>query len=208
MRDSNSYALGAQVAAMGGEPIYLGLVPDQLEPLVARMAAALQRADLVLLSGGSSVGVRDLAVAAIQSFPDAAILVHGVAISPGKPTILAKIKNKPLFGLPGHPVSAMIITEVLVRPLVDRLLGHAEPYQSWGRTIQATLSRNLASTPGREDFIRVHLRSEGEVIWAEPVLGKSGLISTMVKAEGLLRLPLNSEGLEKGELVEVFLFEN
>ncbi len=132
MRDSNSYALGAQVAAMGGEPIHLGLVPDRLEPLVARMAEALQRADLALLSGGSSVGVRDLAVAAIQSFPEAAILVHGVAISPGKPTILAKIKNKPLFGLPGHPVSAMIITEVLVRPLVDRLLGHAGSYQYLG----------------------------------------------------------------------------
>ncbi len=133
-------------------------------------------------------------------------MVHGVAISPGKPTIFAKINNKPLFGLPGHPVSAMIIMEVLVRPLVDLLLGNAAPYQSWGRTIQATLSRNLASTPGREDFIRVQLRSEGEILWADPVLGKSGLISTMVKAQGLLRLPLNSEGLEKGEPVEVLLF--
>jgi molybdopterin molybdotransferase len=206
MRDANSFALGAQVAAMGGETVHLGLVPDRLEPLVEKMTLALQKADLVLLSGGSSVGSRDLAVAAIQSFPEAAILVHGVAISPGKPTIFAKIKNKPLFGLPGHPVSAMIIMEVLVRPLVDRLLGNAAPYQSWGRTIQATLSRNLASTPGREDFIRVHLRSEGEILWADPVLGKSGLISTMVRAEGLLRLPLNSEGLEKGEPVEVLLF--
>ena len=206
MRDANAFALGAQVAAMGGETIHLGLVPDRLEPLVEKMTQALQSADLVLLSGGSSVGSRDLAVAAIQSFPEAAILVHGVAISPGKPTIFAKIKNKPLFGLPGHPVSAMIIMEVLVRPLVDRLLGNAAPYQSWGRTIQATLSRNLASTPGREDFIRVHLRSEGEILWADPVLGKSGLISTMVKAQGLLRLPLNSEGLEKGEPVEVLLF--
>jgi molybdopterin molybdotransferase len=207
MRDANAYALAAQVAAMGAEPVPLGLVPDCLEPLVAKMAAALKKADLVLLSGGSSVGARDLAVAAIQSFPEADILVHGVAISPGKPTILAKIKNKPLFGLPGHPVSAMIITEVLVRPLVDRLLGDPGPYQFWGRTIPATLSRNLASTPGREDFIRVHLRSEGEIIWAEPVLGKSGLISTMVKAEGLLRIPLNTEGLEKGDQVEVLLFD-
>ena len=206
MRDANAFALGAQVAAMGGETIHLGLVPDRLEPLVEKMTQALQSADLVLLSGGSSVGSRDLAVATIQSFPEAAILVHGVAISPGKPTIFAKIKNKPLFGLPGHPVSAMIIMAVLVRPLVDRLLGDAAPYQSWGRTIQATLSRNLASTPGREDFIRVHLRPEGEILWADPVLGKSGLISTMVKAQGLLRLPLNSEGLEKGEPVEVLLF--
>jgi molybdopterin molybdotransferase len=85
-------------------------------------------------------------------------------------------------------------------------LGNPAPYQSWGRTIQATLSRNLASTPGREDFIRVHLRSEGEILWADPVLGKSGLISTMVKAQGLLRMSLNSEGLAKGEPVEVLLF--
>ena len=134
--------------------------------------------------------------------------MHGVAVSPGKPTIFAKINHQPLFGLPGHPVSAMIIMEVLVRPLVERLLGRAGPYRSWGRTISATLSRNLASTPGREDFVRVHLRSEGEIVWAEPVLGKSGLISTMVKADGLIRIPLNTEGLERGEKVEVLLFES
>ena len=208
MRDANSYALGAQVAAMGGEPMLLGLVPDRLENLVDRLQAALPAADVILLSGGSSVGARDLAIAAIESFSKTAILVHGVAVSPGKPTILAKINDKPLFGLPGHPVSAMIIMEVLVRTLVDRLLGKVQSYQSWGRTIQATLSRNLASTPGREDFIRVHLQSEGETVWAEPVLGKSGLISTMVKADGLLRIPLNIEGLEKGELVEVLLFDH
>jgi molybdopterin molybdotransferase len=207
MRDANSYALAAQVAAMGGEPILLGLVPDRLEALVDRLQAALRDADVILLSGGSSVGARDLAIAALQSFPEAAILVHGVAVSPGKPTILAKINHQPLFGLPGHPVSAMIIMEVLVRPLLGRLLGQAGPNQSWGRTISATLSRNLASTPGREDFIRAHLRPEGETVWAEPVLGKSGLISTMVKADGLIRIPLNTEGLEKGDLVEVYLFE-
>jgi molybdopterin molybdotransferase len=208
MRDANSYALGAQVAAMGCEPILLGIAPDRLEALVDRLMEGLADADLILLSGGSSVGARDLAVAALQSFPEAAILVHGVAVSPGKPTILAKIGPKPLFGLPGHPVSAMVIMEVLVRPLLARLSGQAKPYDSWGRTITATLSRNLASTPGREDFIRVHLRAAGDTVWAEPVLGKSGLISTMVKAKGLLRIPLNTEGLEKGETVAVWLFDN
>jgi molybdopterin molybdotransferase len=207
MRDANSYALGAQVAAMGGDPMLLGLVPDRLDALVDRLEGALVDADLILLSGGSSVGARDLAVAALQSFLEAAILVHGVAVSPGKPTILAKVGSKPLFGLPGHPVSAMVIMEVLVRPLLARLSGQVNPYDSWGRTIMATLSRNLASTPGREDFIRVHLRADGDTVWAEPVLGKSGLISTMVKAEGLLRIPLNTEGLEKGETVAVLLFD-
>jgi molybdopterin molybdotransferase len=207
MRDANSFALGAQVAAWGGEPLLLGLVPDRLEPLTAQMAAALPAADLIVLSGGSSVGTRDLALAAIQSFPEAEILVHGVAISPGKPTILARVGDKPLVGLPGHPVSAMVIMEVLVRPLLERLLGCLTPSRPWGRTVAAILSRNLASTPGREDFIRVQLRPEGEICWADPVLGKSGLISTMVKADGLLRIPLNTEGLEQGERVEVMLFD-
>ncbi len=207
MRDANSYALAAQVAAMGGEPLFLGIVPDRLESLVAGLQEALQTADLVLLSGGSSVGARDLAIAAIQSFPEAEVLVHGVAISPGKPTILARIGPKPLFGLPGHPVSAMVVMEVLVRPLLDRLLGQTAPYQSWGRMVTATLSRNLASTPGREDFIRVRLQLKDDTLWADPVLGKSGLISTMVKADGWISIPLNTEGLEKGELVEVGLFQ-
>ena len=207
MRDANSYALAAQVAAVGGDPILLGLVPDRLKVLVDRLQEAIRTADVILLSGGSSVGARDLAIAAIQSFPEAEILVHGVAISPGKPTILARIGSKPLFGLPGHPVSAMVVMEVLVRPLLERLLGHTGLDKSWGQIVQATLTRNLASTPGREDFIRVRLQREGDTLWAEPVLGKSGLISTMVKADGLLRIPLNIEGLEKGELVEVFLFE-
>jgi molybdopterin molybdotransferase len=206
MRDANSYALGAQVAAMGGVPLLLGLVSDRLEALTAKMAEALQAGDLILVSGGSSVGARDLAIAAIQSFPESEILVHGVAISPGKPTILARMGDKPLMGLPGHPVSAMVIMEVLVRSLLARLLGCLKPAQTWGRKVSATLSRNLASTPGREDFIRVQLRSDGEIRWAEPVLGKSGLISTMVKADGLLCIPLNTEGLEKGERVEVLLF--
>ncbi|MFP3868646.1 MAG: gephyrin-like molybdotransferase Glp [Desulfobacteraceae bacterium] len=207
MRDSNAYALAAQVEAVGGAPRQWGIVPDELAALQARLAAALPESDLILLSGGSSVGTRDWAVAAIQSFPDARILVHGVAISPGKPTILAMIGNKPLIGLPGHPASAMIIMEVLGRPLLARLAGLNAPEQSRGRTVTARLSRNLASPLGREDFVRVRLRSEAEVLWADPILGKSGLISTMVRADGWVQIPLHTEGLEKGEMVEVRLFQ-
>ncbi|AEB10638.1 molybdopterin molybdotransferase MoeA [Desulfobacca acetoxidans] len=206
MRDANSYALAGQVAAMGGEPQLLGIVPDRLELLIEKMAVGLAETDLVLLSGGSSVGTRDLAIAAIRSFPQAEVLVHGVAISPGKPTILARIGSQPIFGLPGHPVSAMVIMEVMVRPLLTCLAGESQVRKDWGRTIKAVLSRNLASTIGREDFIRVRLCPAGGNMWAEPVLGKSGLISTMVKADGWIRIPLNTEGLEKGEEVEVILF--
>lgn len=206
MRDANSYALAAQIKAYGGEPQLVGIIPDRLAAWISSIDAVLPTADLILLSGGSSVGTRDLAVAAIKSFADAEILVHGVAISPGKPTILATIGGKPLFGLPGHPVSAMVVMDVLVQPLVARLLGQAGPEPPWRRTVPARLSRNLASPPGREEFIRVRLRQDGETLWADPVLGKSGLISTMVTADGLIRIPLHIEGLEQGETVPVWLF--
>lgn len=206
MRDSNSYTLAAQITAMGGEPCLLGIVPDQLPAWQECLTMALRQADVVLLSGGSSVGTRDLAIATIQSFPDSKILVHGVAISPGKPTILATIGSKPLYGLPGHPVSAMVIMEVLVRPLLARLEGLSATNPVWGQKMEAQLSRNLASTPGREDFIRVRLRREGENLWADPILGKSGMISTMVKAQGWIQIPLQTEGLEKGAIVQVQLF--
>lgn len=207
VRDSNAYALAAQVAAAGGEPRHRGIVPDQLAALRERLAAALPEDDLILLSGGSSVGSRDLAIAAIQSFPDSQVLVHGVAVSPGKPTIFATLGQKPLFGLPGHPVSAMVIMEVLVRPLLARLAGLRELPEPWGQTVSARLSRNLASAMGREDFVRVRLRPEGETVWADPIPGKSGLISTMVKADGWVQIPLHTEGLEKGDMVTVRLLQ-
>lgn len=207
MRDANSYALAAQIQAAGGLPHLLGIIPDQLTAWQESIAAALEEADLIFLAGGSSVGTRDLAVTAIQTFPAAEILVHGVAISPGKPTILASIGDTPVVGLPGHPVSAMIIMDVLVKPLLARLQGQTTAPPPWYRTVTARLSRNLAATPGREEFVRVRLQLEGETLWAEPILGQSGLISTMVKADGLIRIPRHTEGLEQGALVQVRLFD-
>lgn len=207
MRDANSYALAAQIQAAGGLPHLLGIIPDQLTAWQESIAAALEEADLILLAGGSSVGTRDLAVTAIQTFPAAEILVHGVAISPGKPTILASIGDTPVVGLPGHPVSAMIIMDVLVKPLLARLQGQTTAPPPWYRTVTARLSRNLAATPGREEFVRVRLQLEGETLWAEPILGQSGLIATMVKADGLIRIPRHTEGLEQGALVQVRLFD-
>jgi len=208
VRDSNAYTLAAQITAMGGVPVLLGIVPDQLDPLIERLVAARAQADLILLSGGSSVGSRDWAIAALESFPEARILVHGVAVSPGKPTIIARLGTIPLFGLPGHPVSAMIIMEILVRPLLDRLSGRPAARPDWDGMVAATLSRNLASTPGREDFIRVRLSLQAGTLWAEPILGKSGLLSTMVKADGFIRIRLAAEGLEAGAPVQVHLFRD
>jgi molybdopterin molybdotransferase len=208
VRDSNAYLAAAQVAQWGGLPLLQGIVLDDFSLLRQKLASALDAADLILISGGSSVGVRDLTLTAIQDLPGAEILVHGVALRPGKPTILAALGQsplKPLLGLPGHPASAAVVMEVLGRPLLMRLAGLSDQ-APWGRTVHARLSRNLAGATGREDYVRVRLRREGETLWADPVLGPSGLLSPLVKSDGLVMIPLGVEGLFKDVPVTVGLF--
>jgi molybdopterin molybdotransferase len=212
VRDANAHLAAAQVREGGGLPLLLGIIPDDFGALRAALAAAINDADLVLISGGSSVGARDLTLAAIRDLPASEVLVHGVAIRPGKPTILAAVGlgsgsgARPLLGLPGHPASAAVVMEVLGRPLLAHLSG-LEATPPWGRTVTAALSRNLAGASGREDYVRVRLRPEGETLWAEPVLGPSGLLSPLVNSDGLVMIPLGLEGLLKGEAVEVRLFQ-
>jgi molybdopterin molybdotransferase len=208
VRDANAYLAAAQVAAWGGLPDLKGIIPDDFKALKDALAAAAAENHLILVSGGSSVGARDLTLAAIQDLAGAALLVHGVAIRPGKPTILASLGRanpKPLLGLPGHPASAAVVMEVLGRPLLARLSGLAKA-SPWGRTTSARLSRNLAGASGREDYVRVRLRQETDARWADPVLGPSGLLSPLVKSDGLVMIPLGVEGLFKGEQVKVRLF--
>ncbi len=208
VRDSNAYLAAAQVAEWGGLPKMHGIIPDDFTALQKSLAAALDTTDLVLISGGSSVGARDLTLNAIQALPGAEVLVHGVALRPGKPTILAALgpgDKKPLLGLPGHPASAAVVMEVLGRPLLSHLSGLAGQ-SDWGRTVTAQLSRNLAGATGREDYVRVRLRRADDTLWADPVLGPSGLLSPLVKSDGLVMIPLGVEGLFKGETVVVQLF--
>ncbi len=208
VRDANAYLAAAQVQEWGGRPLIEGIIADDFAALRAALAAAVSEADLILISGGSSVGVRDLTLAAIQDLPGAEVLVHGVAIRPGKPTILAAVGEtgaKPLLGLPGHPASAAVVMEVLGRPLLEHLAG-LKARAAWGRTVAASLSRNLAGASGREDYVRVRLRPGDGALWADPVLGPSGLISPLVRSDGLVMIPLGVEGLFKGEQVEVRLF--
>jgi molybdopterin molybdotransferase len=207
VRDSNAHLAAAQVAEWGGIPAISGIVPDDFEALTGALAAALKDADLILISGGSSVGARDLTLEAIKALPGAAVLAHGVAIRPGKPTILAAVGSPPLplLGLPGHPASAAVVMEVLGKPLLARLAGLTS-LPPWGEEVTAHLSRNLAGASGREDYVRVRLRPEGETLWADPVLGPSGLLSPLVKSDGLVMIPLGVEGLLRGEAVAVRLF--
>ncbi|MGE5310436.1 MAG: gephyrin-like molybdotransferase Glp [Nitrospirota bacterium] len=202
LRDINSYSLAALVEECGGEPWRLGVIPDEFEALRAACEQALKEADICLISGGSSVGTRDLTLQVLGSFPDTEVLVHGVAISPGKPTILVRVGDRAFWGLPGHVASAMVVFHVLVRPFMDHRRGIA-PSLGGRWPLRARLSRNVASRQGREDFIRVRLQQHGEGLLAEPVFGESGLISTLVRADGLVRIDRHTEGVYAGELVEI-----
>lgn len=204
VRDINSYALYGQVVALGGEATLYGIVPDQLETLRVTVEKALQTHDVVILSGGSSVGTRDVSAKVMDELGQPGVLVHGVSVRPGKPTIISVAQDKPIFGLPGHPVSAMVIFDLFVRPVIKTLLG--EKQTAWRPVVQAKLSRHLASGGGREDYVRVMLEARADGLWAEPVLGKAGLITTMVKADGLVKIPLETEGLATGEMVQVEVF--
>lgn len=203
VRDVNAYTMAALVRQTGGQPIRYGIVKDQRGDLLAVCRRALAETDMVMVSGGSSVGTRDLTVEVLAALDQSEILVHGVSISPGKPTILARCGQKAFWGMPGHVTSAMVVFMVLVRPFLMHIGGGApeNPVR-----VRARLSRNVASSQGRVDFVRVRLReSDGDML-ADPILGASGLIRTMVAADGLVAVEMNSEGLDKGAEVDVMLF--
>jgi molybdopterin molybdotransferase len=203
IRDINSYTLAGQVAAAGGIPVAHGIVPDDRNALYEHCIRALDCSDMLLISGGSSVGTRDYTIEILSEIPGSNILVHGISIRPGKPTILARVQNKAVWGLPGHVTSAMVVFDVVVRPFLEHLAGRL-PGTSRRLKIPARLNRNIPSAQGRTDFIRVRLIHKDDRVWAEPVLGKSGLINTMVKADGLIEIDRNTEGLDEGTLVDVF----
>jgi len=201
IRDINTHSLSGQVLEAGGVPMVFGIVKDNRHDLMEKCRRALQFTDMVMISGGSSVGARDFTVEVLDELPDTGILVHGISISPGKPTILARSGGKAFWGLPGHAVSAMVIFSVVVRPFLDRICGLSQTVRRF--PVQAVLRRNLASAQGRVDYVRVRLVEENGTLLAEPILGKSGLIHTMVKADGLIAIGMNSEGLDEGTTVKV-----
>ncbi len=204
IRDINSYSLSALVRNAGGSPKTYGIIKDDYKALKRVCEKALEETDMVLISGGSSVGTRDFTVDVLSSFPDASILVHGISISPGKPTILASVSGQPVWGLPGHVVSAMVVFDIVVNPFISKMSGVKNFNRNMFRQ-DAVLTRNLSSAQGREEYIRVKLFEKDDIVFAEPVLGKSGMINTMVYADGLIRIPLNTEGLDKGASVKVML---
>jgi molybdopterin molybdotransferase len=205
VRDINRHSLAAFCRRRGAEPCCFGICPDLFDALRDVVARAVRETDTVWLSGGSSVGTRDLTLRVLESLPDFELLVHGVSIKPGKPTIIGACSGKPVVGLPGQVSSALVVAEVLLGPLLERLSGYIPRGVIVEGSAEAVLSRNLESAGGREDYVRVRLRREDGRLIADPVFGKSGLISTLVEADGLVRIPLNSEGLYAGQAVSVRL---
>lgn len=205
IRDVNSYTLSSMVSECGGRPKIYGVFEDNFELLLDTSRKAIEQCDMVLISGGSSVGKRDFTIQVLENLSDAHILAHGISISPGKPTILAKVGEKAFWGLPGHVVSAMVVFRAIVRPYFERISGLKASGTASSRPIPALLARNLSSAQGRVDFVRVKLAERDGRLWAEPILGKSGLINTIVKADGLIEIDLNSEGLDQGSEVAVQL---
>lgn len=205
VRDINAYTLAALTRRAGGLPMNFAIVPDQLQLLQAAAAAALAQADLLVMSAGSSVSFRDMTAQVIDGLGRPGILVHGVSVRPGKPTILALCDGKPVFGLPGNPVSAMVIFDLFVAPTIRLLLGADANRLARKTQLRARLARNVASASGREDFVQVRLEQRAGELWAAPVFGKSNLIYTLIRADGLIKIALDSNGIAEGEWVTVEL---
>jgi len=181
----------------GVDTRYYGVVADDFIRLQEKIAAALAENDLVVMSGGSSVGDRDLSLEVLLSFPDSRLLFHGLSIKPGKPTLAVRIGSQLVLGLPGHPVSALMVLEVLLEPVLPEGLRG---------TCTAVLTDNVASQAGRDDFVRVKVDYSSGVAKAIPVHGKAGLIRVMSEANGFIHIPHQKQGLSKGETVIVRLF--
>ena len=217
IRDINSYSLAALVETAGGEPVLYGIVSDSLDLMKTTARRALDECKAVVITAGSSASARDITAEAIAALGAPGVLVHGINIRPGKPTILAVCNEKAIIGLPGNPAGALVIAGLFVVPVIERLLGlkvrHPRP------SVQAKLTINVSSQAGREDWIAVKLITishspsnqaaeqrleEGNWV-AEPIFGKSNLIFTLASADGLVRIPMDATGVSAGDVVEVVL---
>ena len=204
IRDINTYTISALVEQAGGVPLPLGIIKDNYEEQTGSAIRGLDMADVLVISAGSSVSSRDMTAQVIDNLGQPGMLVHGLAIRPGKPTVIGLVNGKPAFGLPGNPVSAMVVFDLVVRPTLYSLSGCANPPEP--TTVTASLAQDIASTSGREDFVPVRLKEDRGRRVAQPVFGKSNLIYTLIRSDGLVHVPLDRGGLYAGEDVSVRLY--
>jgi len=207
IRNINAIALAGLVHRAGGVCCDYGVVSDQLEIFLPAITKAVQENDIVLFSGGSSVGVRDLGEQVVEELGPPGILVHGVTLKPGKPVLIGLSGNTPVFGLPGHPVSALVCFDTFVKPAIQELSGQVKIPKLPTPYIIATLTRNINSAPGRRDVVRVKITKEDHAWLATPVLGKSGSISTLSRSDGYFLIEEDSQGVTENSAIKVHLFQ-
>jgi molybdopterin molybdotransferase len=203
VRDINTSTMSAIVIEAGGLPVAYPIVPDSEEALTQAVMKAYDECDVVLITAGSSASTRDLTSNVIAKLGKPGVLAHGVNVRPGKPTILAVCDGKPVIGLPGNPVSALVIADIFVRPVIRKLLRITDKF--FKPLITARLKANVASASGREDWVPVILSDVEEGKEAEPIFFKSNLIFNLVRANALLHIPADVTGLQAGENVQVEL---
>jgi molybdopterin molybdotransferase/putative molybdopterin biosynthesis protein len=199
----NSRILSGLVSEWGGDPVRFGIVPDDLEQLKKSILDAVDAGDLVVVNAGASAGSEDYTAAAIRDLGE--VILHGVGIKPGKPLILGWVRGKPVLGIPGYPVSAYITFTLFVRPLIYQLQGLEckEP-----DTLKAMISRQVASTPGQEEFVRIKVGKVGAQYIATPISRGAGVLMSLVRADGFIRIPAMSEGIGSGTEVQVELLRS
>jgi molybdenum cofactor synthesis domain-containing protein len=204
--DINAYSLSTAVRESGGKPVYLGVVQDDKAELRKALEQAVASADMVLTSGGVSVGPKDFTPQIVNSLGDPGVIISGIAVKPGKPTTIALIGKKPVFSLPGHPTSALLLFHLLARPVIQHMAGRPA---TEAKTLKALASTRMFSAKGRRTFVMVKLkRDKSNAFVAEPVeTGASGAITTLAKADGFVEIPANQQFVDAGEEVVVSLLK-
>ncbi|KAB3529049.1 molybdopterin molybdotransferase MoeA [Alkaliphilus serpentinus] len=202
IRDMNTYSLAAALIKDGCQVTATAVVKDQLQLLKTKISEFLQISDMVLVSGGSSMGTRDVTKDAINQLGEPGVFIHGIAVKPGKPTIVGKVHDKAVFGLPGQPVSALVVYNVLVRSFIEAIQGvtSAKPY------ILGEMTVNIPSADGREHYVMVNIKEEENKKLVYPLHGKSGMLTMMTNSLGYVIIEQNQEGVHKGQPVKVYLF--
>ena len=203
----NRLILSALCRELDAEPVDLGIVKDDEDEVLGKLKIGFEMADVVMTSGGTSVGVSDIVPEVVNTIGKPGVIVHGVAMRPAMPSALAIVDGKPMIILSGNPVAAMIGFEVFARPLICRMLGLEKEERRL--TVKAKITRRVSTVLGRKTFVRVRVLQRNGEFFAEPISARgSGIISTMTKANGYVVVPENREGLEEGEAVSVYLFDN
>ncbi len=205
IRESNQIAICAQVAAAGGIGTPCGILPDEPGALRSAIARLLPDHDAIIVSGGSSVGTKDLAADELADLPPPGILFHGIDIRPGKPTIFARAGAKPVIGLPGFPTSSLIVFDAFIRPMLWRMGGETDR-DPWPARRAARLGAPHKSVRGREDYLRVRLVTRDGALWADPLPGGSATLSNVVRADALVRVEADRLELAAGDPVEALLY--